>query len=382
MVPVKGETLRWAMERLGLGEEDLARALRLKPETVRAWLMGEARPTYAQARRLAQKLHLGVPQLLLPPPEVRLPLPDFRRRNQGSTPSPELLEAVYDALRKLDWWRAYRKTGLPFVGRGGNRSPEEVGAEIRERFGIERLQGETGDAQDFLRRLVQAVEGEGILVLRQGHVGANTRRVYDPEEFSGFSLVEEGACLIFINARDLPVRQVFTLVHELAHVWWGRGGLEDTLEVEGLVALPMAQTDLREQEAWADAVAAEALMPVPTFTLVWKGEGVEGAVRAFKVSRMAVMRRAMDLGLISWEDYRTYLASLPAEPPVRRGRGGGDFWRTLEAQSSPTFLRELYRAYREGEVDLKEVATLLNLSLATAAEFLEKAPRGGAVHLG
>lgn len=375
MVPVKGETLRWAMERLGLGEEDLARALRLKPETVRAWIMGKARPTYAQAQKLARKLHLGVPQLLLPPPEAqfRLPdfLPDFRRRNPGSTPSPELLEAVYDALRKLDWWRAYRKTRLPFVGRGRNRPPEEVGAEIRERFGIKRLQEETGDPQDFLRRLVQAVEREGILVLRQGHVGTNTRRVYDPEEFSGFSLVEEGACLIFINARDLPARQVFTLVHELAHVWWGRGGLEDTLEVD-----PTPNRFEESLEVWADAVAAEALMPAPTFTLVWKGEGVEGAVKAFRVSRMAAMRRARDLSLISWEDYRKYLDTLPRE--LRRPEGsGGDFWRTLATQSSPTFLKELYQAYRGGEVDLKEVATLLNLSLATAAKFLEKGPQDG-----
>lgn len=130
-------------------------------------------------------------------------------------------------------------------------------------------------------------------------------------------------------------------------------------------------------ESWADAVAVEALMPVPTFIPVWKKKGVEGAVRAFKVSRMAALRRARDLGLISWEDYRNYLASLPAEPTVRRETGGGDFWRTLAAQNSPTLLRELYRAYREGEADLKDVASLLNLSLTTAAKFLEKGLRGG-----
>jgi hypothetical protein len=39
-------------------------------------------------------------------------------------------------------------------------------------------------------------------------------------------------------------------------------------------------------------------------------------------------------------------------------------------QNSPAFTRELRKAAQEGEVDAKEVAYLLNVSLRTAWEFL------------
>ena len=233
-------------------------------------------------------------------------------------------------------------------------------------MGLEAL-WKTSRVEDFLRRLVEKAEALGILVLRQGHVGANTRRVYDPEEFSGFALVDPVAPVVFVNARDYPRRQVFTLAHELAHVWRGEGGLDGPLEEK-----PQA-----EVEAWADQVAAAFLMPEGVFRKTWPQdlpplEAAKEASERFKVSKLAALRRGLDLGLITKRDFLEALEALRGrEPPLPRG-GGGDFWRTLEVQNSPTFTRELRRAAQEGEVDAKEVAHLLNVSLRTAWEFLTR----------
>jgi len=128
---------------------------------------------------------------------------------------------------------------------------------------------------------------------------------------------------------------------------------------------------------WADEVAAAFLMPEEAFREAWPQdlpplEAAKEASERFKVSKRAALRRALGLGLISRGSFLEALKALKGrEPPPSRG-GGGDFWRTLEVQNSPTFTRELRRAAQEGEVDAKEVAHLLNVSLRTAWEFLTR----------
>jgi len=370
-VPLRPDTLAWALRRAGLTEEALARRVSVKAEKVEAWLYGKERPTYAQARKIAHALHLGLTSLLLPPPEVRLPIKDFRRGSvRREEPSPELLEAVYDAFRKRDWWRERRKRPLDFVGSGRQKEPIEVAKSINELIPIEELVRRTRTPQDLLKLLTQAAEERGLLVLRQGHVGSNTRRVYDPKEFSGFTVVDSMAPVIFINTRDYLPRQIFTFAHELAHIWRGEGGLEgglENVEIEPDAAV----------EVWADEVAANLLMPEAFFRSTWKEniaplEAAKEASTRFKVSKEAALRRALTLGIITRADFFESLDRLKEQGFPEPSSDGGNFWRTFEAQNSPTFISELRRAALQGEVDAKEVAILLNINLRTAWKFLTK----------
>jgi Zn-dependent peptidase ImmA (M78 family) len=374
-VPIRAETLRWAMRWSGLEANRLAEKVGVKPEKVSLWLQEQEKPTYAQAWKLARALHLGLAELLLPPREAALPVRDFRRNLKGpspsaeaaKTPSPELLEAVYDALRKRDWLRNRRKTPLDFVGSGKDREALEVAQEMATRIRPERFWAK-GVVEDYLRALTKEVEELGILVLRQGQVGNDSYRPYKPEEFSGFAVVDRVAPVILINTKDHPTRQVFTLAHELAHVWWGEGGVEGGLE----------EVEPRDEvEVWADEVAANFLMPTEPFRKVWEKTEDEPLAKAreaadfFKVSPRAALLRAKKLGLLSPEEY---LAALDrhqeSSPRPRKEEGGGNFWFSLEVRNSPAFMKELRRAAQEGEVDAKEVAILLGLSLRTAWKWM------------
>lgn len=82
------------------------------------------------------------------------------------------------------------------------------------------------------RELIEKVEEIGINVVMNGVVGNNTPRKLDPEEFRGFVLIDEYSPFIFINRNDYISARIFTLVHELAHIWLGSSAAFDLRELQ------------------------------------------------------------------------------------------------------------------------------------------------------
>jgi Zn-dependent peptidase ImmA (M78 family) len=328
-VAINPEILHWACDRSGVPVDAL---IHLFPK-FEQWESGEAKPTLRQLEALAKKTLTPLGYFFLDqPPEDRLPIPDFRTVDDLSlhTPSPNLLDTVQMMQRRQAWMRDFLiEQGQPRLAFVGAAEPTEdpvlVADEIRRVLGT----GEDWAAQqrtwtDALRALRLAVEEAGILVVINGIVANNTHRKLDPGEFRGFVLADEYAPLVFVNGADGKAAQMFTLAHELAHVWFDKSAAFDLRELQ--------PADDRIERA-CNRVAAEFLVPESELRLLWKNaqrepDPFQVIARNFKVSTLVAARRAMDLALISRDAFFDFYSAYIEDERRLAARKctGGDFY--------------------------------------------------------
>jgi Zn-dependent peptidase ImmA (M78 family) len=362
-VAVKPELLRWACERAGFDTDEVAQRIPQFP----SWERGEVRPTLKQIESFAKAMHAPVGYLFLPePPIERVPIPDFRTVADEyiEHPSPDLLDTVYICQQRQEWYRDYARSmgeePLPFVGSANLTSDiEATAARIRHTLGFDlEERRQTPTWTDALRRFIEQADELGVLVMVNGVVGSNNRRKLDPEEFRGFALSDDLAPLVFINGADTKAAQMFTLAHELAHVWIGQSALSDV----GPVSSPTHRVEI-----WCNRVAAEILVPLAVLRDEYRNntdlrDEAERLARRFKVSTLVILRRIHDAGGLTqeqlWRAYREELERLRAIP---RG-SGGNFYLTQAARVSKRFARALVASTLEGQTLHRDAFRLLGFA--------------------
>ncbi len=358
-VAVKGELLRWARERSGRRPEALAE----KVPRLSQWEQGESQPTLKQLENFARATFVPLGYLFLSEPPVEaVPIPDLRTvRNEGvARPSPNLLDTIYVCQRRQSWYRDWARTvgeePRAFVGSVKLDSPvEKTAAEMRRALGFDlNARRDCATWTDALRQFIAQADELGVLVMVVGVVGANNHRKLDPDEFRGFVLADDLAPLVFVNGADTKAAQMFTLAHELAHLWLGESGLTD-------VAPTSAPT--QRIESWCNRVAAEFLVPLAVLhdeiVAVDPAGEVPRLARRFKVSTLVILRRMFDAGRFTRdaieEAYAAELTRLAARPRS----SGGDFYLTQAARLSRRFARALMASTLEGQTLYRDAFRML-----------------------
>lgn len=371
-ISVNPQLLRWARERAALAPAELARRVGLKEERVQEWETTGELPL-AHLERLASKTYTPVGYLFLPePPEERLPIPDYRTPHGGLVlrPSPDLLDTIYSCQQRQDWYRellvAEGDEPISFIASATMQEPAaEVARRLRGAFGLTR--GERAEAktwEEALTALVERIETAGVLVMRNGVVGNNTHRKLDVGEFRGLALSDPHAPLVFINAADAKGAQMFTLAHEVAHLWLGQSGVSD-------VDVGSAQA----AERYCNAVAAEVLVPMEEFSAVWRGSSdrldeARRLAREFKVSALVILIRAREAGAIGWEEFNDAYAAERARSFEAPTSTGGNFYNTQGSRLGKRFARAVIASALEGRTTYKEAFQLLGLKRASSFDEL------------
>ena len=177
-------------------------------------------PTFLQAQDIARVLYVPLGYLYLQtPPVEKLPLADLRAAGR-TKPSADLLDLLSHTLDKQQWFREYQVSEdaeeLPFVGRFDITHPEAaVAGDMRDVLDVEGARQQASGRNDFMRNIIHNAEASGIMVMRSGVVDYNPSRPLKTDEFRGFSICDRVAPLVFVNARDFPDAQIFTLAHEM-----------------------------------------------------------------------------------------------------------------------------------------------------------------------
>lgn len=373
-VAVSPDLVRWARERADLGIADLAK----KFPKLESWERGEARPTFKQLEAFAQTTHVPIGYLFLPaPPEERIPIPDFRtiRDREALHPSPDLLETIYTMQRRQAWLREERIEGeaerLDFVGSARlTDDPAAVGREMRRMLGFDDgWASEVRTWQQAVLELRRVIEQLGVMAVINGVVGNNTHRPLDVAEFRGFTLSDPYAPLIFVNGADAKSVQMFTLAHELAHLWLGEEGLS------GFENLLPGGTEV---EDWCNQAAAEFLVPASEMKVHWRDstrdpEAFRALSGRFKVSPIVVGRRALDLRLVDRETFFAFYRAYVKEERTRSaGTSGGDFYSNQNTRVGELFATHVVRAAIEGRVGFKEAYELTGLRGGAFQEYAHR----------
>lgn len=367
-INVNPELIRWAIERSGRSLDALARYL----PRIEQWESGEARPTLRQLETLAKKTWTPLGYFFLTePPEEKLPVPDFRtaRDEPIRRLSPNLIDTLHTMQRRQAWMRDYLvEMGHERVSFIGSAKPsgniETVAKSIRWVLDLaDGWAGQIATWTDALRVLRDAAESAGVLIVINGVVGNDTHRKLDPGEFRGFVLTDDYAPLVFINGADARSAQMFTLAHELAHLWIGQGGIFD---------LPDLQVAGDRQEVFCNRVAAEFLVPAAELKGFWSQarrdkEPFQAIARKFKVSPIVAARRALDLDLINRQEFFDFYRAYETDERRKSAKKakGGDFYNNQNVRLGKRFARAVMLAAKEGRLLYREAYALTGLQGVT-----------------
>ena len=373
--------LRWAREKAGLSQAEVAQALSKPLDVIRAWETGEAAPTFRQLEVLATRTYrrpLAVFFFSEVPEEEDLAAV-FRTlpASEFAEFEPDTRFALREALaRQLALAELTQGLDLPSDLITDQLRPtpadaaEQVVAQVRELLGVPlSTQQAWRRPDDALKVWRSAVEDVGVYVFK---------RSFKQPEVSGFCLEHDRFPVIVINNSTAYTRQVFTLFHELAHLLYGVSGVT-TLEQDYLGSLDPAA---RRLEVACNRFAAEFLVPAASFPWqLMEGRTVDEAAaeiaQIYQVSRHVILRRFLDGGHIPADVYRAKVSEW-ADEHFRDGgaSSGGSYYANQGTYLSEGFVNAAFHQFHVGRIGVGQLADYLGMKARNVGKFEEFILRG------
>ncbi len=366
--------LKWARESARITEEVAASKVHVTIDKLNEWEIGKTLPTIKQAKTLAKVYKRPFALFFLPEvPRDFQPLQDFRKA-ESKTLSTASIFIIREIQQKQAWIRDVyednKEVKLPFVGKFSiNDDPKKVAKDILSTLNIHPANYNTDNP---IKEWIDKAETKGIFISRTSFI--HSRLTLDSEEIQGFAIADPFAPFVFVNSDDWNAPQLFTLVHELAHVWIAQTGISNEIEVN------ITEKDkFHPVELFCNEVAANALMPediVQNFAVVTFNNSKEIFKRAktLGVSSLALLVRALNLNLIDFNsyknlklevdaDFKAFLvreAEKKAKQKVKENSGGPNPYLLRLNKNSRLFTQIVLDAFRGGSIEPTQASFLLN----------------------
>ncbi|MFY9307681.1 MAG: XRE family transcriptional regulator [Bacteroidia bacterium] len=369
--------LKWARESARMTEERAAAKVSVSAEKLKEWEAGTSQPTIKQAQTLAKTYKRPFALFFLPEiPRDFQPLQDFRSNDSKALGTGSIF-IIREIQQKQTWISDVNEENnepkIPFVGKFSiNDNPVTIAKDILNTLGI--VPGSYAN-DNPIKEWIDKAETKGIFISRTSFI--HSRLKLDSEELQGFAIADPYAPFVFINSDDWNAPQLFTLVHELAHIWIAATGISNDIE-PGL----KHKDKLHPIELFCNEVAANALIPleiinsVPT-TVFNSSKDVFNISKKLGISSFAFLVRAMNLKLISFDKYKElkkaadteYKAFLKreeeknAKQKLKEKKGGPNYYLLQLNKNSRLFTQTVLDAFRGGFIEPTQASTLLNVQI-------------------
>lgn len=361
---IQPNLLRWVIQRAGISEEKAIETFPL----LNGWLFQEKQPTLNQLKKFAAKFYVPFGYLFMSNlPIENIPFPMFRgEAGQQDHFNLNVYDTVMNVQARQEWLEEYLEENdiktCNFIGSITTKT--SISETVRRLRSILDLDDRwafslaTPDAAVSL--LGQKIEDTGVFLAYNGVVGNNTHRPLKVSECRGFALVNEKAPYIFVNSDDSKSAQLFTLIHEVAHLMLG-------------VSAGHAGSEVLNHEAtenYCDMVAAEFLVPASVLREIWIND-TKSASRRFKASELVVARRAHDLCLMSDTEYKAFWAMYSQRQlRIKKKSTGGSFYLTSVKRVGRNFAIHVRNAVNNKQLNYTEAYRLTGLYGKTYDKFM------------
>ncbi len=381
-INVTPEVILWALDWAPEGRVDEKTRLRAL-----SWANGEKKPTIPQLREFSKKtcVHIGS-FFCKEPPSVDCDLFRCRAFGDGAKrPSLNLADIITDMEFAQGWMSDYmqHEEYEPQSIVGSAKETDDVVAtagKIREYLELDNdWAARFKDAGAAFRFLKEKTDRCIILVMTSEVAEEDYTRPLDPEEFRAFSIVDEWAPLIFVNENDGDELKLFSLLHEIVHVWLGKSDLFDW---NGNMPTDKDIDGMSETERFCFSVATELLLPKRVFLRMWgeyEGclqERVEKISREFNCDISVVARRARDYSLVSEAEYEEIAKGVERKPHVfkRRKTRSESYYDLRCYELSASLLWALCSGIFEGYITYTEAFHLTNTDRNSFHEVVKRHP--------
>ena len=362
---INPDILKWARERSGYTVEAIAAFLKKDASIINDWESGERALTYVQLETLADKYKRPIAIFFFPePPEEPNIAKNLALRSSDPTP---LDPRIHILLRQ-----AYaRQLSLMELNMGKNPAEMKIFRDLQARStdSVTALAQETrtyldinvdtqtdwDNAKEALANWRDHIEEVGIFIFKEA---------FQNDSIDGFCLVHDEFPVIYLNNSRQPVRQIFSLFHELAHLLLG----------ENDITRGISRGD-GEVEVFCNKFAAEFLVPSDDLENhlnfpVYNDDAIEELANYYNVSRPVILLNLVNKGIFTqenyWEKINQWTEEYEHRTESRAGSTslrGGSYYNTRAVYLGYRFMDLAFGKYRQGHCSIEQLAEHLNVKV-------------------
>ena len=392
------QTLKWARQNAGLKYNDIQD---VEISRIKILEKGEDQPTLAEANILAKYYGVSVNIFYFPPPRKNISdLADFRQFTKvqikkNKDYSRELRLLINKLRQRQNWLRDYFKEEkvkpLHFVNSVQiNYNTQKVADKIVRSFfnsrtdylnfhkekiirkGISKIRKK--NKEKFLSSLIEKLGSDGVFILKcKGFDNGSGIKL---KEARGFILADKYTPFIFLHSEDYITAQIFTLIHELVHLFIDESGVVGEL----------SKKSTNNIEKFCNQVASRVLLTEKELSsyFILNKEGKSAKVfkreiteiinkvsNKFFISKLSVLLRLKEQRIITenlfnnlWKEFKMEMEDwIHNKQEQTKKNQGGDFYNTMISRTNIDFIKIVYSAYQTKNITGSQASSLLNLKV-------------------